>query len=703
MTIHPDAPIDNSKHDLLQRATYARGIAAKLASYAPSDSVVISLVGAWGTGKSSLINMVLEFLPSADNGGPVVVRFNPWRYSGSERLFASFFSTLAKSLGAYGEIAAFKEATKTLRQLSKALAYLSIVPKAGNFLSKVSEYLRSGSEHIDSVIADASTLDALHDDLARELSRLKRRILVIIDDIDRLAPSEVVQMFQLVKSLADFPYVMYLLAFDEDVILNAVAAPNISESRRYLEKIVTLPIPVPPIRRDVLDNMVLGEILELLRSELPRFFNEERLFEQFASGFRRYFRTLRDVRRYMNMFAFGYGSGRHRLDIGDLAALTAIQVFEPALFERIPAFPDAFIDNDTAVWRGDRNEPTQNKDRIERLLSETTLVNREVAVDTLRQVFYKVDLAYKGHAYNFSRSEYDEQHRLCSPAHFSDYFSAGVGPAEMIADEYEMARSMLSGSTRDLLSYLDGVGLDKTADFVDKLGHDKVLSTLSSPQRTIALCSLFAVSDRYAQRIVSGGFIPFDWKIGYATHKVLDGVGPSEQYNILQNAIEQCQTGLGEAVAYIDLVRRVREKEDGRGPSLSADDVKSLQTLASEKVREALSNGALDSDAHLGRLIQCLRDWGMGELVSEVCQRVRQNWEMLLSFLLSSRMRQSFEGFLQPKPMRFDLDFVSSVIPLPEAIAEMERLRARDCGDDNQRRVIDSFIQQVQAPEGDED
>lgn len=701
MAVHPDSPITSSAEDALSRSDYAKGIADSILAYAPTDSVVLALVGPWGSGKSSVINMVEENLPNPDAGGPIVVRFNPWRYSGSDYLLASFFSTLARRIGAYDKIALLKNASAKMQRASQALGFLKIIPKAGAVFAKLGGFLKLGSENIQELVADVGTLDALHDDLAAELRGAQKRILVVIDDIDRLAAPEILQVFQLVKSLADFPYVMYLVAYDESVVLRAVD-PDPTTARSYLEKIVSLSVPVPPADQHVIDNMVLGNILETLRPELPPFYAEERLFGQYINGFRPYLATMRDVRRFLNGFEFNYARSKDDVDIGDLAGLTALQVFERPLYDAIHLEPDAFIDNQVAIWRGDREKPQDNKKRLDAILDRVTLADRTNAIETLRQLFHKVDLAYKGHAYNFTGGQDTKEHRVSSSEHFPRFFNVGSGPSELSKAEYEQALRQALTDITGIPPMMEALGTDKAADFVQKVRKDESVLNLDDPQREQLIMAILALANQLSPKIAMTPLVPFDWTVGYAVDHVLDGLTGQRWVDVMRSVTESLAIGIGEAASYVDLIARLHEKGDSRSPGLTDKHITALKEAVVAKAEALLRAGALQKDSHLARLIHCLRSWGKAEPLAEITGAIRDQPEMLMSFLASSRQRGGFEGYLKPKPFRFSLEFTDSVIPRNQCREALTRLKVECFGNDEQRRVIDGYLLQS-SPDFDED
>jgi len=85
-----DRPIGSREEDLLGRASFADSLAAAIKGWKGNDSLVIALYGPWGSGKSSVKNMVLQSLRSAEVDSPLIVEFNPWQWSGQNQLVKVF-------------------------------------------------------------------------------------------------------------------------------------------------------------------------------------------------------------------------------------------------------------------------------------------------------------------------------------------------------------------------------------------------------------------------------------------------------------------------------------------------------------------------------------------------------------------------------------------------------------------------------------
>ena len=100
--------------------------------------------------------------------------------------------------------------------------------------------------------------------LIQILTELPYKIIIVVDDIDRLNNTEIRQIFQLVKALADFPNTVYLLAFDKEVILRALAKVQGGPGLEYLEKVIQVPFEIPPISRAELENLFFSKLDEII-------------------------------------------------------------------------------------------------------------------------------------------------------------------------------------------------------------------------------------------------------------------------------------------------------------------------------------------------------------------------------------------------------------------------------------------------------
>jgi predicted KAP-like P-loop ATPase len=212
------------------------------------ETFTIGLYGKWGNGKTSLINLMVNEIErlnaSKQDVEPMhIVRFEPWVFSDSNQLMSQFFIHLANELRGKGSavisnIGEKLEKYAWLWQVSKVVPWEVMVPLLGQGAREMADAAQNVTEnngrtmHGDAMSADILTQKKAIVDL---LEKQEDRILIVIDDIDRLNNDQIRQVFQLVTAVANFPNVTYLLSFDKEIVVNALAEVQKGNGEEYLE------------------------------------------------------------------------------------------------------------------------------------------------------------------------------------------------------------------------------------------------------------------------------------------------------------------------------------------------------------------------------------------------------------------------------------------------------------------------------------
>jgi len=205
-----DKPLTNPKDDQLGYASFARHLAESICNMSPVEGLVLAIYGPWGSGKTTLLNFVVHYLQQRPSERPVIVPFNPWWFSGHEDLTRRFFARLQAVLSK--EKVVKEDLRKKIADLAELLSEAPL-PSSLRWTGKLLGKLASGKH---------KEVPELKEEIADALRKLKLKILVIIDDIDRLSADEIRQLFRVIKTVADFPYCVYLLAFDKTVAIKAL-------------------------------------------------------------------------------------------------------------------------------------------------------------------------------------------------------------------------------------------------------------------------------------------------------------------------------------------------------------------------------------------------------------------------------------------------------------------------------------------------
>ena len=349
----PDQPILKASEDKLGRKGFANHMAEAIKSWKGNDSLCLALYGEWGSGKTSIKNMIVDALQKPRRKAPLIVEFNPWQWSGQDQLISVFFTEIGAKLGKIDTSEEGKERASLFKNYGTALAFGSAAIKgirvaaslfagpAGEILlepvQRGFEALKDGAEAAEKAsIEEAVPLDERKRTIAHSLQDLKKLIVVIIDDIDRLVDEEIRLLFRLVKSNADFPNVIYLMLFQRDHVEKALPG-----GRSYMEKIIQVGFEVPKVETRKLKELVEIELRNILKAT-----SMNELFESqysrwdgiYRSGASHFLGTVRDIKRFTSNFAFYLNMfsnrGTPEINPVDLMAIQVLAIFEPGVYHR---------------------------------------------------------------------------------------------------------------------------------------------------------------------------------------------------------------------------------------------------------------------------------------------------------------------------------------------------------------------------------
>lgn len=328
-----DMPIVNEMQDILHRSQYAKQFAKNLVSLSQSTSFTVSLNGGWGSGKTSLINLIknqIEYIQNYDEeieAYPVILNFAPWNTLEENAIIKQFFNSFS-SVFKKTKIKQFLKDKRT--QL--ALKILEDLPYIGKNIQALHKMF---DRYLKGLLGEEDDLLTIKNEIISKLEKSKFKYIVFIDDIDRLNNKEIRLLIQLVKAVCDFPNVVYVLSFDRDIVANALKEEQGIDGYVYLEKIIQLSISMPEIRKEDLQHYLFQKIDNVLVGIENDEFNRERWAYIFRNNFGEYFNTLRNINRYINSVQFKYENYKKVLDLVDFLAMEAISLFEPKLLNLI--------------------------------------------------------------------------------------------------------------------------------------------------------------------------------------------------------------------------------------------------------------------------------------------------------------------------------------------------------------------------------
>ena len=336
MDYNSDRPIETVDQDLLGRSTFSKQLAEAIYKYSGKDGLVIGLFGKWGTGKTSILNIVINeinILAKGSGDKPIIVKFSPWNYTDKDNLISLFFRVLKNKLDIDNDEEKRKKIGKALTDYSDALDALSLVPMVGSGLAIL---LKTIAKAQGAELSKEVDLDVTRNQLEKVLSETNQKIIVIMDDIDRLTNSQIRDIFQLVKQVGNFPNIIYVLSMDRNVVCRALEEVHNIDGSEYLEKIVQIPFEIPALMKPQIREVFLAKLNDTIKDIFDDItWNENYFNEVFNNCIEPYIKTLRDVNRVINTFQFRYRLLYKETAFEDMLALTTIEVLAPQLYQWI--------------------------------------------------------------------------------------------------------------------------------------------------------------------------------------------------------------------------------------------------------------------------------------------------------------------------------------------------------------------------------
>lgn len=411
-----DSPIINEKDDKFSRWKFSKRIAQVISERRDPSSIVIGLYGQWGDGKTSVLNFIQSSLHEDEN--VVCINFNPWRFGSEAEILEGFFNDIAVALDE-----TLKTKGDTLKSFletaSKATGNLHGVPGVGN---------RVGS------FFSGPNLIEFKERIEKILNDKKKRVLILIDDIDRLEKSEIHSVFRLVKLTADFNHTAYILAFDKDVVAASLQEKysniNKNAGEAFLEKIIQVPLHLPSIRSNVLRQYCFDGLNEALSIADIKLSNEQG--QEFARDFELAFgsclTTPRKAKLYGNTVLFSLPILKGEVNPVDLMLIEGIRIFYPPLYEVIRNNENMFIGIPHQEQYKDRED---EKKLVIKLINEAldscNVVDKSNCIDLLQNLFPKLAFAFLGINYkSFTNNSINIEQRICSDNYFSRYFTYSI-------------------------------------------------------------------------------------------------------------------------------------------------------------------------------------------------------------------------------------------------------------------------------------
>ncbi|MDA2275115.1 KAP family NTPase [Bacillus cereus] len=615
-----DKPISRKEEDLIQRSGYAENLARALLQSHSSETLVVGLQGAWGSGKTSLLHMMKETIKMEtqdEPNAPILFDFNPWNYTGQQQLISMFFEELSLVLKRKEIMGNFAGISEKLHSYSQILNPAKYIPGIGSFVEAFIETVGTTNEALNKLKEEReSDLPNIKAELSMLLLQSNQKFFVFIDDIDRLTSEEIRQIFQLVKSVGDLPNINYILSFDREVVVQALNKSQENFGETYLEKIIQVPIDVPTPSTTEIQRVLSAELDKTL-IELPQAeFDTNRWSAVYFNGIQHLIRSLRHVNRFCNTFRFNYLLTKDEVDTVDLLGLTAIQVFLPDLYRSIQTNPKLFLPSHSYdYYHYQPEEKESNKKKYQEIVHQTCSAYSFDIDKFIITLFPQMSNLLK----NFSTgsdfpSQWNMKKRLCTADHFPIYFKLGLTSDEVSKKEIETMLEQLK-ELSDFIAYLDMLlEQNKVIRFLTRL--EDYTQSIESKKAAFIMKGLLTYSGKFPE--AQGGL--FDFSTETRVNRILFQLYKSrstqeERFQLVNDVIQHNPVQMGVLVSFYRLIGKMngayfKEEQDVITTEyVSPIQFEILEKEMLRKIEEWIANPDYPKNTELPNVLFCWREF----------------------------------------------------------------------------------------------
>lgn len=505
-----DKAVDKKEQDAFQRFNFALRVVEIIKRRKSSDSIVIGIYGAWGEGKTSVLNFIRNEVEKSKDEY-IQIDFNPWRFTDEAALLTSFFNSLGEA------VLSSKKENEELK--TKKREWLPF-----KWYNRQKEPLKSNIETIGDLIKKYGKITAIFgageaanaigeaisnvniNDLKNRIETLLgnsgKKIIIYIDDIDRLDKSEIHSIFRLVKLTGDFSNTIYILSFDQEMVSEAIGERFGSGDKKaghnFLEKIIQIPLNLPVAAPSSLREYcfkLIDSAIQASEVDIPNA-HIERFVYNFTSYVFSRLNTPRLAVRYSNTIAFSLPLLENEVNYSDLLLIESIRVFFPSHYLFIKNNPEFFIEDYNNAYDNKPNtEKIESyKSRVDELNKNLTRSEIENVKSLLIELFPILEAVY-GYGYysQGSKEDWSRDQRIASAKYFKRYFTYSVLKGEVSDNDFRilirLAEDKESSSEYEnhFKEMIESINLENLIHKINE--HSRQLSWNAGKQVSKSLCN----------------------------------------------------------------------------------------------------------------------------------------------------------------------------------------------------------------------
>ena len=310
-TLLEDNPIESGEEDAFVLVEEAQKIAKEIRARNRAKTCSIAITAPWGGGKSSFLNLIRKQINEDEFE---IVSFVPRDSKSVQTIQEDFFSMIACVLAKYD--------SRCSHIIKDYMASLQLIDN------------RSIVERVFSIYRIWDK-DSLKDTIKESFADLKKRVLVIIDDFDRLSKEEILEVLKLIDGNAAFTNLIFLTAYDKEQVNRVLGDTYQTPDACFIDKFFDVEFAIPFRKYEVISDYIEETLCKQLGSSNDEREDIRRAITKHDTIFKEYIPTLRDAKRYINQVVLDFEPIRGEVIVRDFLLLQLVKYRYPELYKGI--------------------------------------------------------------------------------------------------------------------------------------------------------------------------------------------------------------------------------------------------------------------------------------------------------------------------------------------------------------------------------
>ena len=321
-----DISIGKYGEDTLGYKPYADRLAKKILKNQFNQSFAIGINGKWGVGKTSFFDLLKR---NFKNENVIEIDFNPWKSSSSKLIIKDFFDVILGGISPY-----HYSISRKIQQYSDKL-----ISNNGNLTAQFFHTI------LEIFIGDES-IEALYNEIDKAFIKIDKKVIIYIDDVDRLDYNEIYEVLRLIRNTGSFHNIVFIVAYDRDYIVNLLSQNNLHNSDLFLEKIFQFEISLPYFDKYILRKLLVNKLSkncpEKYKAPIEKIISTDYNSLNY-SYLDHWVGHVRDVNRIVNSLTINLDTLWGDVEFGDFFRMELLRIKHPSVYRLIHKQANKFL------------------------------------------------------------------------------------------------------------------------------------------------------------------------------------------------------------------------------------------------------------------------------------------------------------------------------------------------------------------------